>query len=88
MGGQENQIGQTYWHTLVPLLIYIQHELWKHFFLLNFELNLILIGNVYHRAASIPRLKCSESLNLGHEWRGERVVAVHKTYFCAFPCSV
>ena len=55
MSGQENQIGQTYWHTLVPLLIYIQHELWKHFFfLLNFELNLILIGNVYHRAASIP----------------------------------
>ena len=87
MGGQENQIGQTYWHTLVPLLIYIQHELWKHFFLLNFELNLILIVNVYQRA-SIPWLKCSESLNLGHEWRGERVIAVHKTDFCAFPCSV
>ena len=53
MGGQEDQVGQTYWHTLVPLLIYIQHELWKHFFLLNFELNLILIVNVYQRA-SIP----------------------------------
>ena len=83
MGDQENQVGQTYWHTLVPLDLYSTWTLETLFFLLN----LILIGNVYQRA-SIPWIKCSESLNLGHEWRGERVLAVHKTDFCAFPCSV